>query len=128
MHYFDRFYALFHALFFAQTPTVWCTPSVSEKRTPHRYTVGVTASLGHPMQKSIICVYMLNHHRVTIRVAASERKSIGSPSVSHRWKQFCDLILIRRIELDLYFEIPIQFNKSSVFDLVFYAVMCNLFL
>ena len=36
MHYFDLFYALFHALFYVKTPTVSCTPSVSKKWTPHR--------------------------------------------------------------------------------------------
>ena len=39
------------------------------------------------------------------RVAASERKSVGSPLI-WRWRnQFCDLILIQRIELKSYFEI-----------------------
>ena len=39
------------------------------------------------------------------RVAASERNSVGTPSVWRRRSQFCDLIPIRWIGLESYFEI-----------------------
>ena len=64
---------------------------------------------------------------VVVRVAASERNSVGTPSVWRRRNQFCDLVPIRRIELESYFEIPFSSNNSSVFDLFFYVVQCVIY-
>ena len=47
------------------------------------------------------------------RVAASERKSVGSPSVLHRRKQFQPIIPLRRIGTESYFEKPIRSDKPT---------------
>ena len=61
---------------------------------------------------------------VNIRVAASEPNSVGIPLIWRRRNQFCDLVLIRRIRSESYFEIPFWFNSPSIFDLFFYVVQC----
>ena len=61
------------------------------------------------------------------RVASSERNSVGIPSVWRRRNQFCDLVSIRWIGLESYFEIPFQSNNSLVFDLFFYVIQCVIY-
>ena len=78
------------------------------------FKLGIAAFVTESMKDfADVIIQMRFEKTVSFRVAASERKSVGSPSISHRQIQFSPIVPIRRIGTEPLIENPIRSDNPT---------------